>query len=330
MIPVGDTVLVAGPTASSGSGVPSRPAPGAGVTGEGTPVLLSILVPAYAYPEGVRRILEACTAGRRRDVEVIVSDDSEDEGVARVVGSFDASGLEVSYRHNRPALGPAGNWNALVGMARGEYCLLIHHDEFPLTPGLPDALATELEAHGRPDVLLLRCVLVEATTGRNRLHVPDWLRELVVRRAPGYLFRRNVIGPLSVVVARRAVYPRFDASLRWLIDVDACYRLLRSAGSVRFCRSMAIGSMGTRRGSITAGLGERVSSIAREERRALRVTHGSGIAGLKLDSGWPRALGWVEGVAWLVFRALTRGTARLLPSPYDPRKVRALLGDAAR
>lgn len=278
--------------------------------------LLSILIPAYRYAEGVRRILTSLQPLPLEDCEVIVFDDSPDEEVMEVVLNWGVNG--VKYQHNQPALGAADNWNALVEAAHGRFCLLMHHDEFPLGDAFVSRLLHALREDPDVDVLLLDCVLVGSRPGQIRRHLPTWLRSFVVKHTPQYLFRRNVVGPTSALVVRRSLYPRFDARLRWLIDVDALVRLLAVAQRLRVCPQLQIGSLLGRTDSITAKLGPSLRQVRREEQAYLRGIHHSAGAWLGRSPNEPLLhvlLRACESVCWIGMRIFTRIAALLLPHP---------------
>lgn len=279
--------------------------------------LLSILVPAYRYPEGVRRILRTLdTPGIGGRVEVLISDDSPDDTVQSAVQALAPSlALHVVYRRNTPPRGAVFNWNGLLDEARGCYAWLVHHDEFALgtdfLPRLLDALVAE-----DADVLLLDCVLVSDNNGATRRHLPMALRAAIARHAPGYLLRRNAIGPTACLVTRRDLYPRFDTRLRWLVDVEAYARLLRPGTVVRPCPTLRIGSIVHRSASITAQIGADLPRLHRAELDALpALLAGSHVAawigfaaGRGMGARGARAL---ESVAWLALRAVLRAKAAL-------------------
>ena len=274
--------------------------------------LLSILIPAYSYPAGVARILGGLGQFDQALVEILIFDDSPDEAVGSVLRQDHQN--EIHYRHNEPPLGAPSNWNALLDAAKGRYCLLIHHDELPLSPNFVSRILVKLKESATTDVLLLDCILIEPKNGRNRRHVPTWLRKWVVAHAPAYLLRRNVLGPVSVMVARRAIYPRFDSQLRWLVDVDIYLRLFQMRPQIATCADICVGSILGRTESITAKLGSAVARIADQERQYLLEKHG------KLAywcSRAPSRRPWLllEQTAWLVMRVLLRAVDWIPPFP---------------
>lgn len=286
--------------------------------------LLSILLPAYRYREGVHRILSLLHPLPVADCELIVLDDSPDDEIEQEVMRWcSATGIQVAYQRNRPALGAAANWNALLDKARGKYCLLLHHDEFPLGDRFVMNLIQELRKDPDVDVIMLDCVLINPQNGQCRRHLPTWLRAFVVNRFPQYLFRRNVIGPTSSLVIRRILYPRFDVRLRWLIDVDIYVRLLKVAKCLRLRPQIQVGSILGRADSITTGLGSAIPQIAREEQAYLKEVHHT-------TSLWLGPVGnelilhsillACEAVCWNLMRGLTRITAVFCGGPV-PRSV---------
>jgi glycosyltransferase involved in cell wall biosynthesis len=293
------------------------------VTKDGEP-FLSILLPAYRYREGVHRVLSLLQPLPFADCELIVLDDSPDDEIEQdVVRWCSATGMQVAYQHNRPALGAAANWNALLNKARGKYCLLLHHDEFPLSNHFVINLIQELRKDPDVDVIMLDCVLIDPQNGRCRRHLPTWLRTFVVSRFPQYLFRRNVIGPTSSLVIRRTLYPRFDVRLRWLIDVDVYVRLLKVAKCLRMCPQIKVGSILGRTDSITTGLGSSIPRIAREERAYLEGVYHTTSPWLGPVHNEPilhSMLRACEAMCWNLMRGLTRITAAFCVGPV-PRSM---------
>lgn len=273
--------------------------------------VLSVLIPTYNYAEGLLRILNRLPVAGSPSWEIVVSDDSTTDDVASAIAPLLGHG-GIAYSRNVPPLGASANWNALLDRATGDYCLLLHHDEYPATPDFLPALIRELGSDNPPDVLILDCLIADSRSGRTRRHVDGLLRLLVARRFPEYLFTRNVIGPTSAVVARRSLYPRFDGALRWLVDVDAYYRLLRAARAVSLSET-AVASIVGRTDSITASLGRDLGELRDRERRYLATKYPA-LRLLAMTVGTSlghRAARVLESAAWASYRAASRSLARL-------------------
>ena len=130
---------------------------------------VSICIPAYENPEGVRRLLLSVRAQRFSDYEVIVTDDSASDDVEKAVREVFAQWKKAApvgrgaaendrflfYYRNTPPRGAVANWNAAVERARGEYVKLMHHDDWLTDAESLGALVRLLDDH--PDCDLAFC-----------------------------------------------------------------------------------------------------------------------------------------------------------------------------
>ena len=266
--------------------------------------LLSVLIPAYEYPDGIRRILRCFLGDCQSLVEILIFDDSFTDDVSNEVRKWEGDCKQIIYRRNRPSLGASRNWNTLLENAKGEYCLLMHHDDIPLGPAFVQRALDELKKDKWVDVLMMECVLMHDEAKGARRHVPSVIRSWIVRHTPAYLFRRNVIGPTSCLIVRRSIYPKFDENLRWLIDVEAYFRLRQITARWRICNNLQVASLLGRNDSITANLGPEVNEIEGTEQAYLIQKH----CGTKL---WlnTKVHRWVyvlETVIWALIRISIR------------------------
>jgi len=247
------------------------------------------------------------------DVEVLIFDDSPESDVADVVRRHWAVSPHIVYRHNTNALGrPLGaatNWNALLDHASGQYVMLMHHDEMPVSPHFLSEICDCLNKCKAPDVLLLDLFLLDSDLSKLRRHVPVWLRSVILKHAPSYLFRRNVIGPTACLVMRREVVPRFDPELVWLIDVDFYYRLISKKLHWVTARHASVGSVQRESGSITNSISGQLKALNVSERKYLAKSHVG--ARMWLASPFWAPVRWSEAIAWVVFRGFTFAINRL-------------------
>ena len=271
--------------------------------------LLSVLIPAYNFPEGVGRALASMGPLRgRTDVEVVVSDDSTDMARAEAIEQLTAGCDGVRYAHNRPPLGAARNWNHLLRQARGKYCLILHHDEYFESSSVLADILQVLAAPHAPDGVVLPCKIDKG--GRQlRRHMPTALSRWVVRRLPGYLLRRNVLGSPSVWVLRRSRYEPFDERLQWYVDVELYARVLaRRSTRWVFLQGSGIVSDLSLETSITRTLKDGLVEVRRCElelmqRSGALVGRGSWLMG---TAALARVARPIESLAWAAFRVMWR------------------------
>lgn len=89
---------------------------------------VSICVPAYGNPMGIKRLLDSIKAQTFADYEVVVTDDSPDDSVKAV--ALGAGMERLHYYKNETRMGATGNWNEAVRRSKGEYIKMMHHDDW--------------------------------------------------------------------------------------------------------------------------------------------------------------------------------------------------------
>lgn len=231
-----------------------------------TKPLLSILIPIFKYPEGLKRILYGLNLKNSKQYEVLIADNSDDDSAEIIINQWrNKSTFNISYYKNNPAIGPAQNWNKLLDKAKGKFSLLMHHDEFPIELDFLCKLCDKIEASPEIDIFILDCILVDLNSKSNRRHIPSFIKSLLLKFPASYLYRRNYIGPTATFVCRTKCYPRFDEKLIWLIDVDLYARILLTNTKYMYLPNIKIGSAIGRVDSITAKLSKSVNKIQESE-----------------------------------------------------------------
>lgn len=211
---------------------------------------LALLLPTYNYAEGIVRIINSI--GNISNVDqLVISDDSDNDCIARLITE---RGLEnvVDYIRNIPSLGAVANWNRMiVEDNKCDYFILLHHDEVPITQNFFQIIRDELYENGMPDVLVMNYQLTKSTGKSIKKLIPQSLKSLVVNKFPLYLFRRNLIGPVSTLVIRRNCCSPFDERFKWFVDVEFYYRLATNNLKWSFSNKLDIRSIVDYAGSIT-------------------------------------------------------------------------------
>jgi glycosyltransferase involved in cell wall biosynthesis len=273
---------------------------------------LSLLIPSYEYAAGVDRILQALASQRPPGVECIIRDDSSSNDVKDMVNAHiqqkDVACL--TYVRSPEPKGAVYNWNALMAMARGEYIVLMHHDEAPLGPDFFANLYRELHADSGTDVLVLGCMVGQESSALLRRHMPAAIQSLLVRMlGSGYLLRHNFIGPPSVFVVRRNASLPFDVRLMWLVDVDWMNRCMRPDNMrSKISRCCRVASLQRNAASITSTLGNQVREIEKAELKQICAGQhvGRWATLLQPRTGWHRALASLDLALWVTLKVVVR------------------------
>ena len=184
-----------------------------------TKVRVSVCIPAYRQPDHIRRALESVLRQTGVSFEVVITDDTPDDAVQRVVAGCDEDPC-VRYFRNPVRLGSPGHWNEAVRLAKGEYIKVLHHDDYLTETDSLRKYVALLDDHPESDLAFSASLVWMVDTDERWVHRPTagQLRELAIR--PQRLFGGNIIGSPSAVIYRRTVTQLFDPRLIWLADVD--------------------------------------------------------------------------------------------------------------
>jgi glycosyltransferase involved in cell wall biosynthesis len=92
--------------------------------------LVSVGMPVYNRPEGLRRALDCLTRQTYRNIEIIVSDNcSPDAKVKEVVEEYMLQDKRISYYRQNSSLGIIGNFKFVLEKADGEYFMWAADDD---------------------------------------------------------------------------------------------------------------------------------------------------------------------------------------------------------
>lgn len=269
---------------------------------------LSVLIPAFEYPEGVTRILDGILESEVSGIECLISDDSKTDLVERAVKQHRLSQKNgVSYVRNKDSRGAVSNWNKLMRDASAEFFLFMHHDEYPKSSDFYDVLNKMLSADVYIDMLFLRCCKTQFGGRRLTRHMPHFLTKFVIERAPSFLLLHNVVGSPSNIVLRTSRRLYFNEALKWSVDVEWMVRLLsQEEFAAKAAPDVEIVSVYNASTSITRSLGNDLNGLRITEFKSLEKTHSDYkvyniLASRKLF--W-RLLRILERTTWNIFRLL--------------------------
>lgn len=266
---------------------------------------VSICIPTYRGAATIGAAIDSVLAQTFEDFELLVVDDGSPDDTVDVAASRRDPRLRLL--RNPRNLGPQGNWNLCLELARGAYMKLLPHDDL-LHPRCLERQVRALDADTRARLALTFCARdVIGPDGRVRLRHRGFVgaaegevaREFVIRQC----LRRgtNLIGEPGAVLFRRALAQRvggFDGRHPYVIDLEYWLRLLEH-GSAWYCDE-ALASFRVWRGSWSVAIGGAQSAQFRA------LMHDVGAFGRA--SAWERLRGYampsLNAVARQVFYRL--------------------------
>lgn len=205
-------------------------------------VVVSVVVPTLDRPARAAAVVRAVLAGDEEPLEILVVDQSVDDGTERALAQVD-DGRVRRLAHQPPSTSAARNAGAQA--ARGEYVAFLD-DDVEFAPSWLRSVRAEVRSLGFPDALF---GAVHEPTGfvADRTHLPVSLFHVARARVWEKPVHPNRVGYAANSVCRRDAFlevggfdPRLGPGSRFYgaEDMDLVYRLLkdgyRVASSPRF------------------------------------------------------------------------------------------------
>ena len=194
---------------------------------------VSICIPTYRGARFLSRTIASVLAQTFPSFELWVVDDCSPDATEEVVRAIDDA--RVRYIRNDRNLGPNGNWNRCLDLARGRYFKLLPHDDLLETDALAEQVAVlDRDVDERLALVFGRRTIIDADdrpimrrglrgTPVGIIGAADLVRRTVRAGA-------NIIGEPGNGLVRRSTALRvgpYDAQHPYLVDLDYWFRVLR-------------------------------------------------------------------------------------------------------
>lgn len=221
--------------------------------------MFSIIIPTYNNLDLFQQALNSVIEQDYTDYEIIIMDDSTNNDIQSYVKSLNHP--MARYYHNEPSLGAVKNWNRGLQLCQGDFIMIMHHDEALKDNNLLSKARKYLE---NTDIVL--CNIEVCNNNKTYNLAPNIIKRLILH-IPSLLFSVNCFGPSATFILKRKVMKAFDERLKWFVDVDWYYRLLRDNKS-KFISDVFIISHHGHKGQITANINNLTEAV--NDARTLR------------------------------------------------------------
>lgn len=206
---------------------------------------VSVCIPCYRGAAHLAAAIESVLAQTFTDFELIVVDDNSPDNTVELMQQF--TDPRIRFLVNPANLGPDGNWNRCLELARGRYFKLLPQDDLLAPTCLAEQVAV-LENDTVEQIALVFCA-------RTILDARD--RKIMTRGYPQsqsgivkatILIRQcvrrgaNLIGEPGSVMFRRKlvdVAGKFNASIGYVLDLDYWVRLLLQGDAYYLAKPLA-------------------------------------------------------------------------------------------
>lgn len=253
---------------------------------------ISVCIPAYKNADFLRRSLDALSKQTLKDFEVILSDDSPDDSVFEIATAY-RSLLHITYLKNNPSKGTPANWNYAIQQASGAYIKLIHDDDWLACDDALQQYYDFLQANPTVDFCFSAFNNVRLDSGAVTPVSCSNLHRSLLKKDPYNLFKKNFVGPPSVVFQRNKPGILYDENLKWLVDFEGYIRFLSASNGSFIYLDAHLVSIGLGAEQVTQTT-KHVKEIVIPESLYVLQKHGSAI----LNNVW------VYDYYWRMFRNL--------------------------
>lgn len=213
-------------------------------------VKVSICIPTYKQVDYLRKTLNSVLVQDFHDYELIITDDSTDDSVEKLLTEFDFKG-KLKYYRNKIALGSPANWNYSLKKATGEYIKILHHDDFFTSDNSLGKFVQFLDKNPDSSFAFSGTVIDLIALKTKKIHSCSNRQFSKMISNPDRLFFTNYIGAPSATIIRNDKLMLFDESMKWLVDVDWYMQLIYNNPNVVFSKEPLICTVHGGEGQIT-------------------------------------------------------------------------------
>ena len=275
-----------------------------------------VFIPSYQQTGLLRSCIDSVLSSF--ETKIIILDDSIDSGISDFVADMRKAGNKEVLDYLKPMetrerTSHISSWNRYLALTRGmmssrkdhAYINLRHHDDH-LIPRLSQSIKEDFADTAEPNLVVHPIMVTALKIGRLELlryHCTPILQSMLIKYLPLELILLfNYIGPTACIWIREDLAlraPGFDEQLRWLVDVDWYFGLLKACKRSQIKVSVnAANKSKSHSQSITNQLRPQISLIQKRERR--QITQKVELsAGLFVLAALLRPLNRVMSCMWL-------------------------------
>jgi len=195
---------------------------------------VSVCIPTYNGERHLRETLKSVVAQTGVDLEIIIGDDLSSDSSMKIAEEFAERHPEHQWHllRSESRLGMAGNWNACMQMATGDFVKVMGQDDL-LYPGALVSQSKALVDYPAASMAVSGCEILSGRGQRLFKRPRAWkpgLSSGITMASASLRSRANLIGEPVTVMARRGdlmALGGFSAEHCYYIDLEIWLRLLR-------------------------------------------------------------------------------------------------------
>jgi len=202
---------------------------------------VSICIPTYNQPDLLKICLSSIEKQSFKDFEIIITDDSSNDQVEKLISTSTLKN-KIRYFKNYPALGSPKNWNRSIELANGEFCKIMHHDDFFTSENSLNEFIDFFEQEPELDFVFCATEIKHLKENKIFYHQINQKQIQNLKSNPEILFYNNLIGSPSVVMFKKERFVPFNEDLKWLVDVDWYFNSIKNKMKISYIFKPLVGT----------------------------------------------------------------------------------------
>lgn len=201
---------------------------------------VTIGVPVYNGEQFLRGALDALIAQDHPHIEIIISDNASTDGTQAICREYENRYANVRYHRNKENIGPSGNFQKVLSLAKGDYFMWAAHDDSWSTNYVssllaqlqetPTAvLATPLTKHVHDDLSDSKHSDDRPAPGKSRLAN---LRRFYKDHACTWIYGLYRTEWVKSHVAELDHYVFYGGDMLWMVDIMLRFDVVGSEDAV--------------------------------------------------------------------------------------------------
>ena len=227
----------------------------------------SIVIPTYNQLPLFKRALDSVLHQKDVDYEVIVTDDSDNGDIESYINTLSIPAIKYFHHPSNGIV--ADNWNYGLSKTIGQYVIVMHHDEVMTSN---DYLSNIEKNMNNVDVVIADIEVLNQGKKKTRF-ISHCIHSFYCKN-PELLFLQNTIGPTACITFKRENLQFFKSDLKWFIDVEWYYRMLKGK-SISLCNNCKIQSLDGHEGQISKNLD--IIQAFKQDQNFIRKNYGNNV-----------------------------------------------------
>jgi glycosyltransferase involved in cell wall biosynthesis len=161
-----------------------------------------------------------------KDFEIIITDDSPDDSVVKLVEKYKLK-TDIRFYKNEKPLGTPENWNEAIRKANGTWIKIMHNDDWFATDDALQILDENIQKH--PDAVFFYSAFqnVEAETGKKEIVKLSHADKKSFFSNPYHLLKKVYVGNPSCTIVRKDLNVWYDKRFKFIVDFDYYIRVIQ-------------------------------------------------------------------------------------------------------